>query len=292
MFNRDVIPRTIALKGFLTVLKSNLENTNRYQNESSVDIEIISNLRRCLSQQFQIREEMYKGFLEILEIKPNLTEPIMNLLLEQFIIYYEKDKKQVPLIIEKCIDKNKIILSEPLGFLMFIIQKIIIIQLKKENSKISEAKVIFDKVADRLTYIKLEDYSFEDSTDFNPTTDEGHGNQILATILLSVLIVMMEYTLLKPKEKIEEKISNVHKYFDLYKKLLNDLKKKSKVKGKKPIDNISIHIPILSYEFTIMIMELLHDKDNDNEIIKNMEFREFLLSIIKSQIEMVFYFKF
>jgi fanconi anemia group I protein len=92
MFNRETEARLIALRGFITLLKSKSDNREGSSTvvKNSLDIEIINNLRRCLTQQYEVKEELYKCFLEVLETKPEITENIMNFLLDQVQFIFKK----------------------------------------------------------------------------------------------------------------------------------------------------------------------------------------------------------
>jgi hypothetical protein len=187
---------------------------------------------------------------------------------------------------------------------MFIIQKIIIIQSKKSDfqmksdSKVVEAKKCFDDITERMYLSKLDDFEFDETTEFSSKAEQGKVNQLQACVLLSVYDVIMEYILLNPKELLSEKVKYIENNFTYYKKLKEDLLKKSKVKGKKGIE-IAKYIPTLSFEFTTTIMDLFYPNNdflNNSEedtnldlIAKNMDFRDHILSIIKNQIETVLF---
>ncbi|CAJ0966519.1 unnamed protein product [Ranitomeya imitator] len=86
-------------------------------------LEILGGLRRCLSQQEDIRRILYEGFYDVTRRNSQLARPIMHTLVAQLKRYYEPEPDLLPpLKLEKCItaQKEQIILQEPLSWQKFM----------------------------------------------------------------------------------------------------------------------------------------------------------------------------
>ncbi|KAK2107470.1 hypothetical protein P7K49_012635 [Saguinus oedipus] len=88
-------------------------------------LEIMDSLRRCLSQQADVRLMLYEGFYDVLRRNSQLANSIMQTLLSQLKQFYEpKPDLLPPLKLEACIlaQGDKISLQEPLDYLLCCIQ--------------------------------------------------------------------------------------------------------------------------------------------------------------------------
>jgi hypothetical protein len=88
-----------------------------------------------------------------------LTEYVIEMLLEHFFKYYEKDEEILPPIyFEKCsFDQGlDIILHEPLPDLIFTLQKIYIKMASKDSSKIDKLADVLESLCKRMAQTDLE----------------------------------------------------------------------------------------------------------------------------------------
>ena len=95
MFNREIEARLVGLIGSVQLLKAFRGNAPgaQQQNSSSeterLRIELLGFLRKCLSQQDQVREELYKALPDVLRTTPSLHEAVFGLLAPQLARYFE-----------------------------------------------------------------------------------------------------------------------------------------------------------------------------------------------------------
>jgi hypothetical protein len=61
-------------------------------------------LRRCLTQQSQIREKLYCGLYEIFKTNPTLHDIIFEIFLPQFMNYFDPNPEHTPIDLKKCIE--------------------------------------------------------------------------------------------------------------------------------------------------------------------------------------------
>ncbi|XP_020616716.1 Fanconi anemia group I protein-like [Orbicella faveolata] len=150
MFSRQVDSRKIAVTGFLLILKhfkilggsmpssqsgSQLSQTLSHSSQIQVDVhvrgggvgnealclEILGNLRRCLTQQADVRVQLYEGLFYVLCRNPQLQQPILDMFNNQFQKYFESDESvNPPVKVEPCLSAagDQVYLTEPLAHLL------------------------------------------------------------------------------------------------------------------------------------------------------------------------------
>lgn len=99
--------------------------------------------------------ELYFGILKNQE----LTEYVVEMLLEHFSKYYEKDADVLPpLIFDKCtsIQGVEVVLQEPLADLIFALQKIYVKVASKDSSRIDKLAVVLESLCVRMAQMDLE----------------------------------------------------------------------------------------------------------------------------------------
>ena len=165
MFAKDTSPRIIAARGFLVLVQIELQsaaNTAGNDHDGALDVamvcgscsqtaptasqirafgapdaagatmlhELLSFLRRCLSQQPEIREIVYDGLPSLLQADPQAAEHIAELLLPHFAMFFEPDESlPAPLRLETCSrishDGKMTRLLEPLPQLLSCIRRVL-----------------------------------------------------------------------------------------------------------------------------------------------------------------------
>ncbi|KAK2549510.1 Fanconi anemia group I protein [Acropora cervicornis] len=85
MFSRQVDARRIAVTGFLLILKHFKIQVDVHVRGNAVSnealcLEILGNLRRCLTQQADVRMQLYEGLFHVLSRNPQLQQPILDML--------------------------------------------------------------------------------------------------------------------------------------------------------------------------------------------------------------------
>lgn len=152
-------------------------------------LEIMDSLRRCLSQQADVRLMLYEGFYDVLRRNSQLANSIMQTLLSQLKQFYEpKPDLLPPLKLEACIltQGDKICLQEPLDYLLCCIQHclawykntVIPLQQGEEEEEEEEAFYqdlddILESITNRMIKSELEDFELDKSADFSQSTSIG-----------------------------------------------------------------------------------------------------------------------
>ncbi|EDO31110.1 predicted protein, partial [Nematostella vectensis] len=132
MFSRQLDARKIAVSGFLLILKhfkvmgggisasSQLSQTFSQSSQVQADVHIqggAGNLRRCFTQQADVRVVLYEGLYDVMRRNPQLRQPILDALFVQFQKYYEPaDDVTPPVKLDTCLSAagDQVFLAEPL----------------------------------------------------------------------------------------------------------------------------------------------------------------------------------
>nr|XP_054766661.1 Fanconi anemia group I protein-like [Lytechinus pictus] len=226
--------------------------------EAIVCMEILGNLRRCLTQQADIRMVLYEGLYEVLCRNTKLQGAITDMLQRQFKTYYEADEDiQPPLKLQPCITAqgNNVFLAEPLAHLLqCLVQCLTRCKMMPSSRRRGEdwdeetsdddddvdkeealerLEKMMESLMDRMVACELEDFHVDKSADFSTTSGVGLRNNLFAILLLGINEVLMEYIFTTSKAS-QYKIDDMRKLVSLYKKYhqIADILKEKSSKGK------------------------------------------------------------
>ncbi|XP_047128434.1 Fanconi anemia group I protein isoform X1 [Hydra vulgaris] len=234
MFSKNLESRKIAVTGFLLILKHfriDLEGggfslpsqiafsqsyscsqvivstQGRYNvaaNEAFC-LEILGSLKKCLSQDSYVRQQLYEGIYEVSCRNPQLSNSILDLLFSQFLKYFIRDPIILPpLDLNLCIgeEDEKAVILEPLPYLLHALQMCASKSAKRldrdedEDESLShlldDVEECLASLTKRLIKSSLEDFDMDKSTDLSGSS-EGLKNHIKAKMLLGVYEVFIEY---------------------------------------------------------------------------------------------------
>ncbi|GAB4818334.1 hypothetical protein N2152v2_005380 [Parachlorella kessleri] len=247
MFSREVHARLLAARGFLYMIIEELKDPavsaafmaggSEGQAGSSSQVpsmsqmssltggpggatllhELMSFLRRCLSQQAEVRRALYEGMPAVLAADPSAQECIVEPLLPHFCQFYETNEQLTPpLKLEACarLQGETVRVVEPLQHLLAALRRVLRISadlpagateagnfnfgtdlsdLDEDAGAAAQAlQKRFQALRHRLVNCTLEDFSFDGSTDFSADQPAGELSQATADILLGCMEVAME----------------------------------------------------------------------------------------------------
>ncbi|XP_072004593.1 Fanconi anemia group I protein isoform X2 [Engystomops pustulosus] len=272
MFASQIDARKSAVAGFLLLLKNfkvlgSLSSSQCSQaigaSQVLVDVhtrynsaaneafclEILGCLRRCLSQQEDIRRILYEGFYDVIRRNSQLARPILHTLVAQLKKYYEPEPDLLPpLKLERCItaQKEQIILQEPLAHLLSSIhcclswykQRSSLLQEKGMDEDDDEEYMtcqqeideILESITRRMTKCDLEEFELDKSADFSLSSGVGMKNYNYAVLVMGICEVLIEYNY-STADFSKSKFEDILGIFKCYSKLVDILKDKS-AKGK------------------------------------------------------------
>ncbi|KAI8989516.1 FANCI solenoid 4-domain-containing protein [Pilobolus umbonatus] len=207
LFAKDINGRGVAINGFLGILYRLLETQQENEDElSSVQsniFEILGLLRRCFSQQTEIRITAYNGLGSLASQFPLFAADIFELLYIQFIRLYEKDINILcPLRVDSCVESANNSahpkITEPVHILLINLVKCVhAIPQNGLTTVVEEAMVdfrdIMKSIITRLSKAELEDFDLDKTANFDITTHMGIRNYHLTTLLLGIYEAAFEY---------------------------------------------------------------------------------------------------
>ncbi|XP_043533200.1 Fanconi anemia group I protein isoform X2 [Chiloscyllium plagiosum] len=329
MFSSHLDSRKSAVAGFLLLLKNfkvlgSLASSQCTQaltaSQVQVDVhmrynasanealclEILGSLRRCLSQQVDVRLMLYEGLFDVLRRNSQLAHTILQTLLSQLKRFYEVEEDLLPpLKLEGCITTqgSQIYLQEPLAHLLSCIQNCLawykqslshrrhdndIDDDDDEDSFQHDLEKQLDSITRRMIKSELEDFELDKSADFSLMSNVGIKNNIYAALVLGVYEVLMEHNFITSNYSLNQ-FENIISLFNRYHKLSDLLKEKSG-KGKSPSSNKTAR-SLLSFSFvSCLLTALFRDNAQSHEeslsvLRSSNEFMRYAVSVALQKIQ-------
>uniref|UniRef100_A0A8B9FBX9 FA complementation group I n=1 Tax=Amazona collaria TaxID=241587 RepID=A0A8B9FBX9_9PSIT len=206
-------------------------------------LEILGSLRRCLSQQADVRLMLYEGFYDVLRRNSQLASCIMETLLSQIKQYYLPQPDLLPpLKLEGCImaQGDQIFLQEPLAHLLCCIQHCLawykstvhLCQRAEDDNEEEDVgfeqnfEEMLESVTRRMIKSELEDFELDKSADFSLSSGVGVKNNIYAIQVMGICEVLIEYNF-NIGNFSKNRFEDVLGLFTCYNKLSEILKEKA-----------------------------------------------------------------
>ncbi|NXW40696.1 FANCI protein, partial [Nyctiprogne leucopyga] len=268
-------------------------------------LEILGSLRRCLSQQADVRLMLYEGFYDVLRRNSQLASSIMETLLSQIKQYYLPQPDLLPpLKLEGCImaQGDQIFLQEPLAHLLCCIQhclawyKSTVRLCQGAEDDEGEEDVGFEQnfeemlesVTRRMIKSELEDFELDKSADFSLSSGVGVKNNIYAIQVMGICEVLIEYNF-NIGNFSKNKFEDVLGLFTCYNKLSEILKEKAG-KNKSALSNKSAR-SFLSMGFvSTLLTALFRDNAQSHEeslavLRSSTEFLRYAVSVALQKVQ-------
>ncbi|XP_067411776.1 Fanconi anemia group I protein [Emydura macquarii macquarii] len=330
IFSRQLEARKAAVAGFLLLLKNfkvlgsltfsqcsqaigasqvqaDIHSCYNAAANEAFCLEILGSLRRCLSQQSDVRLMLYEGFYDVLRRNSQLSNSIMETLLSQIKRYYEPEPDLLPpLKLDGCIiaQGDQIFLQEPLAHLLSCIQHCLAwykstVQLHHEAEEEEEEdedyvgfqqdlEEMLDSVTRRMIKSELEDFELDKSADFSLSSGVGVKNNIYAILVMGVCEVLIEYNF-NIGNFSKNKFEDVLGLFKCYIKLSEILKEKAG-KNKSPLANKTAR-SFLSMSFvSTLLTALFRDSAQSHEeslavLRSSSEFMRYAVSVALQKVQ-------
>ncbi|XP_053320955.1 Fanconi anemia group I protein [Spea bombifrons] len=324
MFSSQIDARKSAVAGFLLLLKNfkvlgSLSSSQCSQaigaSQVQVDVharynsaaneafclEILGSLRRCLSQQADVRLILYEGFYDVLRRNSQLSGSIMQTLLSQLKRYYEPELDLLPpLKLEGCITAQgeQIFLQEPLAHLLCCIHHCLSwykCSLQQQRNRddddddddVTGCQQDLDETR-RMIKCDLEDFELDKSADFSLASSVGVKNNIYAVLVMGICEVLIEYNFTTANFS-KSKFEDILGLFKCYNKLSDILKEKS---GKgRAAGNHKLSRSLLSMRFVCTLLTaLFRDSTKTHEeslsiLRANLDFMRYAISVALQKIQ-------
>ncbi len=239
LFSRDLDGRLTAVHGLMQILAQSSardaprdapRDARNTQRDSALPSELIGLLQRCLKQQPEVRQSLYRGLPGVLKADSSLHVAIFEMLFAQFeLCFVENEESFPPFNLKRCVVRGptNAQLSEPFHWLLDCIVKCLHVHRKHalraatqasagaaerlHNEHAERLRVMLGDMLRRLNANDLEDYKFDKGTEFTYSTVEGQFNILAAELLLGVLEVMIEHSLQEFNANTLDAACNLHR---------------------------------------------------------------------------------
>ncbi|XP_050758921.1 Fanconi anemia group I protein [Gymnogyps californianus] len=268
-------------------------------------LEILGSLRRCLSQQADVRLMLYEGFYDVLRRNSQLASSIMETLLSQIKQYYLPQPDLLPpLKLEGCImaQGDQIFLQEPLAHLLCCIQHCLawykstvhLCQGAEDDDEEEDVgfeqnfEDMLESVTRRMIKSELEDFELDKSADFSLSSGVGVKNNIYAIQVMGICEVLIEYNF-NIGNFSKNKFEDVLGLFTCYNKLSDILKEKAG-KNKSTLGNKTAR-SFLSMNFvSTLLTALFRDNAQSHEeslavLRSSTEFLRYAVSVALQKVQ-------
>ncbi|XP_036787922.2 Fanconi anemia group I protein [Manis pentadactyla] len=325
MFASQLDARKSAVAGFLLLLKNfkvlgslsssqcsqsigasqvHVDVHSRYNSVANETfcLEIMDSLRRCLSQQADVRLMLYEGFYDVLRRNSQLANSIMQTLLSQLKQFYEpKPDVLPPLKLEACIltQGDQISLQEPLDYLLCCIHHCLawykrrVMPLQQEEEEEDEGfhqdlDDMLESITSRMIKSELEDFELDKSADFSQSSSVGIKNNICACLVMGVYEILIEYNF-SISNFSKNKFEEILRLFMCYKKLsdiVNEKAGKSKTKtGNKTNDSV-LSMKFVSDLLTALFRDSAQSHEESLSVLRSSsEFMRYAVSVALQKVQ-------
>ncbi|XP_063170503.1 Fanconi anemia group I protein isoform X2 [Candoia aspera] len=330
MFSGQLDARKSAVAGFLLLLKNfkvlgSLTSSQCSQaigaSQAQVDVhtrynsaaneafclEILGSLRRCLSQQADVRLTLYEGFYDVLRRNSQLSHSILDMLLSQIKQYYEPEADLLPpLKLEGCIQaqRDQIFLQEPLAHLLCCIQhclawykNILTARQRAEEDQEEEEEdrsfqqeldEMLESITRQMIKSELEDFELDKSADFSQSTGVGLKNNIYAILVMGICEVLIEYNFSTGNYS-KNKFEDVLSLFKCYTKLCEILKEKAGKNKLLPTNKIARSFLSMGFVCTLLTSLFRDCSQNHEESLavlrSSTEFMRYSVSVALQKVQ-------
>ncbi|KAK6476919.1 Fanconi anemia group I protein-like isoform X1 [Huso huso] len=326
MFSSQLDARKSAVAGFLLLLKNfkvlgSLASSQASQSVSAsqiqVDVhsrynsaanetfclEILGSLRRCLSQQADVRLLLYEGFHDVLRRNSQLASSILQTLLSQLKRYYEPEQDLLPPVkLEGCITAqgDQIFLQEPLAHLLSCVVHCFLWYRELQRHNIHEEEEeeeeggiqedlenILDSLTRRMIKSELEDFELDKSADFSLSSNVGVKNNIYAVLVMGVYEVLMEFNFScasYSKNRFEDLLGLFHRYHKLS-EILKEKSGKGKSPSSKPARSL-LSVGFVSTLLTALFRDSTQSREDSLSVLRSStEFLRYAVSVALQKIQ-------
>ncbi|KAK9394051.1 Fanconi anemia group I protein [Crotalus adamanteus] len=330
MFSGQLDARKSAVAGFLLLLKNfkvlgSLTSSQCSQaigaSQVQVDVharynaaaneafclEILGSLRRCLSQQADVRLTLYEGFNDVLRRNSQLSHSILDMLLSQIRQYYEAEPDLLPpLKLERCIlaQRDQIFLQEPLAHLLCCIQHCLAWdknvltahqqaeeeeeEEEEDRSFQQELDKMLESITRRMIKSELEDFELDKSADFSQSTGVGLKNNIYAILVMGICEVLIEYNFSTGNYS-KNKFEDVLSLFKCYTKLCEISKEKtgkSKLSSTNKIPRSFLSMGFVCTLLTGLFRDCVQNHEESLAILRSStEFMRYAVSVALQKVQ-------
>lgn len=166
------------------------------RNNAAFCQEMLGILKRCFTHEVEVRAHLYKGLHNAVTSNPELSEHVIDMLLTHLNSYYEADEDvKPPLNFHSCcnIDGPEAILQEPIGNLVFALQKIYCEMAMKDLNSIDQLSNVLESLCRRMAATELEHLNVDDGTDLLDNMPKAQQKVLSLKLNVTTLEALIAY---------------------------------------------------------------------------------------------------
>ncbi|XP_014217237.1 Fanconi anemia group I protein homolog [Copidosoma floridanum] len=205
--------------------------------------EILSILSKCFTHEIEVRSHLYRELYFGIVKNEELTEYVIEMLLEHFSKYYEKDEEILPpVVFEKCCNSQNIevVLEETAADLVFALQKIYLKVALKESVHVDKLAHLLESLCKRMARTDVEHLGIDDDVDLLDGMPKSQLKLLNVKQALSMYEALLAFRIGSWSSESDSEVGyNVLGLFKAYSRLLEfarKIGKSKKGKGKKDKD--------------------------------------------------------
>ncbi|KAJ9077881.1 hypothetical protein DSO57_1012476 [Entomophthora muscae] len=258
LFIKTSAERLVSLTGLLFVLEMAAKGKIPYGNSGEglhpICLEILGILRRCLTQQAEIRVALYEGLKDAIMAAPALAPQAAEFLYLHAGRYYDaRPQVVVPIKIDECLNPHSgSILSEPLPALL---SALVAAVLAMDSSNQGHAYKMIMDILNRLPHAEPNDFGLADDSSFNQDTLEGIHNSAKTTLLLGVYENLMDFTRFETDN--DTRLAIVASLYERHNEIFQLFKAKATDSRGKPVIKGGIQSTFLPIEAAVELLQLM-----------------------------------
>ncbi|KAL7632690.1 UNVERIFIED_CONTAM: hypothetical protein RMT77_016961 [Armadillidium vulgare] len=268
LFSREVESRRVAVQGFINILAhfrvmgalpssqasfsfSSTLSQISVDVHSSVDsntnealcLELLGVLRRCFTQQFQVRRTMYEGLSDVAKSNVKLVHNIMELLYQHLSTFIDiKEEILNPVKLHKTVTSQgeSIIILEPLGELLLCLSKCKSFHDNRKTSRgmdddedddfvatLNGICSMFDSLVEKLAYCDLDDLNIGNIS-CSSAGARGKTNIMYVEVMIGVYDGLLHWVFCNDALQSPDKMKDLIALFKTQRKIIEATKEKPK----------------------------------------------------------------
>ncbi|KAJ2963285.1 hypothetical protein NQZ79_g1636 [Umbelopsis isabellina] len=290
IFAKAAEGRQIAVHGLLLIINSNGRQSGSSSPPASnaTALEILGLLRRCFSQQPEIRQLVYQNLSDIAGEKSDLASDILGMLQTQFQKYYVTDQGTAnPLLLDKCVEQSStggnVHIAEPIHSLVRSLITTMTILKRDRNISSSSLSSLTGQIRSlcfRLSKSEPEDYELDKSSNYDMISNVGMRNKCRAQLLLGCYEAAIDYLIHVYAENAENP-EIILKIFNKLRILHGILKEKAtNEKGRKFATALAESSTLTLGSMTMLSKLIFTGRQHSSNLLRsNAEFMKYILSI-------------
>ncbi|XP_046836212.1 Fanconi anemia group I protein homolog isoform X4 [Vespa crabro] len=241
---------------------------NNYGCNKRLCVDILNILKKCFTQEYEVRSHLYEGLYEVVIKNPELSEYIVEILLAQLNLYYEIDENVLPpLKIDLSADINdiQIVPKEPIATLISVLQAIYIKTALEDWEILNKVAIILESLCIRMIRTETEHLNLDDIMNLLDNTPKSQQKLHNLKEMIGVYESLISFRVNSWVNESKNIAKSIYGLFKGYNRLMDIIKIFEWISKCSQTEGISVSTAIL----ILQILLWIEDCDKDNGEILN-----------------------